>query len=112
MALDPSPHTYTPTKRNIAHATARAFRISLANAVRDGYVAGLAEGTVTAVLSEATGLSGGELERILSASSLELEDAAHITAGFGPIGFAAYHDAVSTALGEMGPEGWDTPSDP
>ena len=103
------PTTYTPTKRNIAHATASAFRASLANAVRAGYIAGLAEGTVTAVLSEATALSPGELDRILSATALELEDAAQITAGFGPIGFAAYHDAVSTALGEMGPEGWDTP---
>ena len=96
--------TYTPTAKNEAFATARAFRVSLGNAVRAGFDAGA---VTVAALAEATGQSVGEVNRILSATSLALEDTAHITAGFDAAGFAAYHAAVSEALGAMGPEGWD-----
>ena len=96
--------TYTPTKRNIAHATAKAFRASLADAVRAGVDAG---SLTTAEIAEAAGASLGEVERIVSATALDLEDAAHVTAAFDAAGFAAYHAAVAAALGAMGPDGWD-----
>ena len=94
------PTTYTPTAKNEAFATARAFRVSLANAVRAGFTAGA---VTEAGLAEATGQLVGEVNRILSATALDLEDVTHVVSGFDAAGFAAFRAATDTAIWELDP---------
>ena len=58
------------------------------------------------ILGEAAGLSFGEVTRIVHASVVDLEDAAHVVAALDIDGFTAYRTTVLAAIDAMAPEGW------
>ena len=94
------PTTFTPTAKNEAFADAAQLRRDLADAVRAGFDAGA---VTEAGLAEATGQLVGEVNRILSATALDLEDVTHVVSGFDAAGFTAFQTAANTAIGALTP---------
>lgn len=92
--------TYTPTKRNLAHAAAKDVRAGLADAVRAGITAGA---LTEAQIAEAAGALEGEIVRKNSATALDLEDALHVALALDAAGFAAFSTAVKAAVDEHAP---------
>ena len=99
--------TYTPTKRNLAHAAAKTFRASLADAVRAGITAGA---LTEAEIAEAAGALEGEVVRVNSATALDLEDALHVAQNLDAAGYTAFRNAVHDAVDAAAPEGWVAPA--
>ena len=98
--------TYTPTKRNLAHAAAKDFREALADAVRAGVTASAQS---TAELAEAAGALEGEIVRKNSATELSLEDTMHLAQNLDNAGYTAFRNAVHAAVDAAAPDGWTAP---